>query len=99
MKRSSIAFQSKNNSSLVNALKETKEEEEEPEPEKVYYRQFVCFQASAGSRHTLYLAVNIRPSEEANPKARRSKKVLISGLNQQVVITARTPTTTRKRRS
>ena len=88
MKRSSIAFQSKSNSSIVasssSSSSSSHKNEAEQEHERVFYKQFVCFQASAGSRHTLYLTANIRPSEESNVKARRSKRVLISGLNQQV---------------
>jgi hypothetical protein len=43
-------------------------------------QQFFCRRASAGSRHTLYLMINHRPEPDQYDK--KTKKLMISGLNQ-----------------
>lgn len=55
-------------------------------------KQFICKQVSAGAKHTLFLMVNCRPGEESWANTgdkldmrgkRRTKKVMLSGLNQR----------------
>ena len=44
------------------------------------YKQFVCKKVVAGAKHTLFLMINCRPEPERGP--RKSKKVMLCGLNQ-----------------
>ena len=51
-------------------------------------RHFVCKAASAGSRHTLYLMINSHPEDDVHDgPVRKTKKLMISGLNQRFLIT------------
>ena len=53
-------------------------------PDDTDGRHFVCKNASAGSRHTLYLMINSNPEPASRDgSAKKTKKLMISGLNQR----------------
>ena len=49
-------------------------------PRSSSYKQFVCKKVVAGAKHTLFLMVNCRAEKDRGP--RKSKKVMLCGLNQ-----------------
>jgi len=49
-------------------------------PRSAAYQQYVCKKVCAGAKHTLFLMINCRAEEDRGP--RKSKKIMICGLNQ-----------------